>query len=142
MGECRNTSPIPEPTGCRHTETNYFNKFVESRATQILGPFNRAVELHINIEDDSPPVWIGDMPDLIAGNGRWVNVWKGLDYRLGPGKLLYAFTLGPFGAVIYGTIEDSVDEGRFTDHGSGVEDARCGGGDTAQGDTEDPDSTD
>lgn len=126
--------------GQLHTDTHYLRPLVQPFATVVLGPVNRARTLHLDIEEESTDVWVGEASDLIPGNGRLVNRTVGLEYELGPDKQLYAVTLGPFGAELYITVEERVNEGQFTDDGSGTEGPLGGGGDaTAQ--PPEPDST-
>lgn len=125
-------TPLRPTTQSLHTDTSYFNAAVQNAATLVLTPANRARVLHLDVEDGSPTMFVGDTPDLVPGNGRIVNPITGLEYKLGPDRALYAVTLGAFGSVIYGTIEDSVEQGHFTDSGSGIADDVCGGGSAPQ----------
>jgi len=102
--------------------------FVNSAATEVLPQANRKRTVHIEGNPDSPPLFVGNTAGVTAGTGRLVNPVDGLDYELGPDKILYGVTLGPFGTEMYGTVEDSVDEGRFSDDGSGTDGALGSGG--------------
>ena len=108
-----------------HTDTQYLREQIFSLPTQVLGAANRKRLVMLGISTIGLPIWVGENAQLTPLNGRLVNRWAGLKWELGPNQILYAVTIGPFAAILHGTVIDRHNEGLFTDDGSG--DAELGG---------------
>lgn len=118
--------------GERHTDTTPDKVRVTSTPTLIVEPANRARVYHVEIPLLAPPVWIG-FDRLTPFSGRLVTRMIGLRVKVGPDQSLYAVTVGVFSSTLHLTQEDQVDEGRYTDDGSGDAVARSGRGSAAEG---------
>lgn len=114
--------------GERHTNTEWKRRRVTSTPSLLLDAVNRKRRIRMDIPLLVPPVWVGEDRTITAFGGRLVPRFAGIWYDLGPNQVLYGVTIGIFESVIHIQIEDRVDEGRFTDDGSGTAGTLPGGG--------------
>ena len=109
-----------------------FKKRIRSVPTQILMRANRKRKIDFLHSLLAPPIWIGFSANMSPVDGRLVSRLKGEDFYLGPDQDLYAVSVGAFGSLLNVIVEDVVDEGRFTDDGSGAETAVSRGGSASE----------
>lgn len=105
-------------TGALHTDTTPDRFAIQAGATKIIDGVNRARYFRLRVPVGAPGVWIGG-PQVTALNGTEITALEWTPYVLGPMQPMFAATIGPGLSELMVIEEDRIDEGRFTDVGSG-----------------------
>lgn len=105
-------------TGERHTDTAVQRFNVTAAPTKVIDAVNRARYYRMRVPVGAPGIWIGGR-DVSAANGTEVTAFVWMDYVLGPMEPMFAATIGPGDSELMLIEEDMIDEGRYSNVGSG-----------------------